>query len=161
MVVLVVNDNENEFVKLSFAGTRKQVDVAMNYILEERLPTIDEYRKLRKEAGLSPKSAEAARRGLPHTLYGIVVESEEGEAVGMGRVVGDGGCFYQVVDIAVLPAHQGNGLGRRIIRRTLRYLNEAGPDTAYVCLIADIPEFYEKFGFVRCAPEGEGMYLRL
>lgn len=130
-------------------------------MLEERLPTVDEYRMLRKKAGLSPKSGEAARRGLPNTLYSVVVETEDGEAVGMGRVVGDGGCFYHIVDFAVLPAHQGLGLGRRILKRILRYLKETGPDTAYVSLIADVPEFYEKFGFEKCAPEGEGMFLRL
>lgn len=31
-------------------------------------------------------------------------------AVGMGRVIGDGGCFFQIVDIAVDPADQGQGL---------------------------------------------------
>ena len=25
----------------------------------------------------------------------------------MGRVIGDGGCFFEVVDIAVVPAHRG------------------------------------------------------
>ena len=33
----------------------------------------------------------------------------------MGRVIGDGGLFFQVVDIAVEPAHQGRGLGKAIV----------------------------------------------
>jgi len=36
----------------------------------------------------------------------------------MGRVVGDGGCFHQVVDIAVLPRHQGKEVGKRIMVET-------------------------------------------
>ncbi|WP_373454357.1 hypothetical protein [Cereibacter changlensis] len=27
----------------------------------------------------------------------------------MGRLIGDGGCFFQIVDIAVDPSHQGQG----------------------------------------------------
>ncbi|WP_231598638.1 hypothetical protein [Enterococcus gallinarum] len=29
--------------------------------------------------------------------------------VGMGRLIGDGGTAYQILDIAVLPEDQGNG----------------------------------------------------
>ncbi|MFD2882298.1 hypothetical protein ACFTAO_51075 [Paenibacillus rhizoplanae] len=31
----------------------------------------------------------------------------------MGRVIGDGGCFFQVTDIAVKPSFQGRGLGKK------------------------------------------------
>ena len=43
---------------------------------------------------------------LPNTVFAVVIR-KDGEAVGMGRVVGDGGLFFQVVDIAVLPEHHG------------------------------------------------------
>jgi ribosomal protein S18 acetylase RimI-like enzyme len=38
-----------------------------------------------------------------------VVVTLEGALIGMGRIVGDGGTSYQVVDIAVRPEHQGAG----------------------------------------------------
>jgi len=52
--------------------------------------------------------------GLPNSLYAVQFRLD-GELIAMGRVIGDGGCFFQIVDIAVDPAHQGQGLGRRIM----------------------------------------------
>ncbi|MEE7558858.1 GNAT family N-acetyltransferase, partial [Xanthomonas sp. Kuri4-2] len=34
-----------------------------DYVLEATIPAVDDYLRLRREAGLSPKTAEAARRG--------------------------------------------------------------------------------------------------
>ncbi len=75
------------------------------YRLIERLPTVTEYRDLRRLCGLSEKTEEAAGRGLPASLFAVVIETG-GAAIGMGRVVGDNGTAYQLVDIAVLPAHR-------------------------------------------------------
>ena len=72
----------------------------------ERIPTIEEYRELRRLSGLSGKSEEAATRGLPNTIHAVVIE-HDGQTIGMGRVIGDGGTAYQVTDIAVLEAHRG------------------------------------------------------
>ena len=33
----------------------------------------------------------------------------------MGRVIGDNGCFFTVVDIAIVPELQGQGLGKRVM----------------------------------------------
>ena len=92
-----------------------------SYELIVAVPVHDEYRRLRVEAGLSAKSAEAAAFGLPNTIFGVMVLLE-GRMVGMGRVIGDGGLFFQVVDIAVAPAHQGRGLGKAIVGRLVEYL---------------------------------------
>ncbi|MFS9669707.1 GNAT family N-acetyltransferase, partial [Klebsiella pneumoniae] len=78
---------------------------------------------LRVASGLSPKSAEAAARGLPNTRFGVQLLHGD-EVVGRGRVVGDGGTAFQVVDIAVLPAHQGRGLGKRIMQEIATWLRD-------------------------------------
>ncbi|WP_269969021.1 MULTISPECIES: hypothetical protein [unclassified Shewanella] len=39
------------------------------------------------------------------------------QAVGMGRVVGDGTLNFEIVDIAVYPAYQGKIDGRQISHR--------------------------------------------
>jgi GNAT superfamily N-acetyltransferase len=77
-------------------------------------PSVETYRHLRKIAGLSPKTAEAAEKGLRGTIFAVLIELE-GEIVGMGRLIGDGGCHFQVVDIAVVPRHQCKGIGTRIM----------------------------------------------
>ena len=126
--------------------------------LVERFPGVDDYCRMRIAAGMSPKSPEAARRGLPHTLYGVSLQ-RDGEVVGMGRIIGDNGCFFTVVDIAVIPELQGRGLGRRIMTALDAWLSRHVPDTAYVTLAADgdAKHLYAKFGFVETAPVSVNM----
>ena len=80
----------------------------------------------------------------------------------MGRVIGDGGCFFQVTDIAVDPAHQGRGLGKMVMAELKKWIDENVPETGYVSLIADgkANELYAQYGFVSVGPVSEGMYLR-
>jgi GNAT superfamily N-acetyltransferase len=130
------------------------------YALRRETPSIETYRHLRASAGMSPKSAEAAALGLPATLFAVQVVHGE-EIVGIGRVIGDGGCFFQVVDIAVLPAHQGRGLGKWIVAEITAWLRTNVPPSGYVSLIADgqAHALYAQFGFVPTAPRSIGMYL--
>lgn len=123
-----------------------------------RFPGIDDYRRLRTAAGLSPKSAEAAARGLPNTLYGVSL-LHEGRAIGMGRVIGDDGCFFTIVDIAVSPEWQGKGLGKRIMSALDAWLRDNVPATAYVTLVADgeAKHLYAQFGFRESAPHAVNM----
>ncbi|MEQ8954901.1 MAG: GNAT family N-acetyltransferase [Gammaproteobacteria bacterium] len=121
-------------------------------------PDINSYIRLRKNSGLSARSLEAAAVGLPASLFAVTVYNLDGYAVGMGRVVGDGGCNFEVVDIAVEPAYQGKGLGRLIMEHVTQYLDANVPPGSYTCLIADTPWLYEKFGFEYCTPQLHGMH---
>jgi ribosomal protein S18 acetylase RimI-like enzyme len=80
----------------------------------------------------------------------------------MGRVIGDGGCNYEIVDIAVHPQYQKQGLGGRIMTEVMSYISENAPESAYVSLIADhhSPELYSKFGFEPTAPVSIGMAFK-
>lgn len=122
----------------------------------ESPPTAQEYLALRVKAGLSPKSVKAAEIGLPNSLYAVQFRTD-GKLVAMGRVVGDGPCFFQVVDIAVDPDYQGRGLGRAVMERVDTYLRSTTLDGSYVSLIADQPEFYRKVGYKGTVPS-IGMY---
>lgn len=130
-------------------------------MLQSECPGASEYCELRVAAGLSPRSREAAELGLPHSLFAVSLRLD-GQLVGMGRVIGDGGCNFEVVDIAVHPEHQGKGLGTRIMQSIMQWIDENVPPTAYVCLLADddAPKLYSKFGFVLIAPKTVGMALK-
>ena len=130
------------------------------YQLVVATPSADDYRRLRVAAGLSPKSAEAAAAGLPNTLFAVQILCAN-ETVAMGRVIGDGGSFYQVVDIAVLPAHQGRGLGKKVMSEIQAYIQREVPASAYVSLLADGEAYrlYQQFGFALTAPASVGMAL--
>ncbi len=126
-------------------------------------PSIQTYQALRLGSGLSGKTEEAAVRGLPNTLFAVQILDGESQPVGMGRVIGDSGCFFQVVDIAVLKAYQGKGLGKRIMGEIRKYIDANVPPSGYVSLIADgqAQDLYAQFGFVQTAPASVGMaYVR-
>lgn len=127
--------------------------------ITERIPNVEDYMRLRAITEMPPRSKVAAERGLPKSLFAVVVLDEE-TAIGMGRVVGDGGLNFEIVDIAVDPSYQGQGWGRKIMEAIMDYLEREAPQGCYISLIGDVPEFYEKFGFKRCAPKAEGMFIR-
>lgn len=118
--------------------------------LVERFPGVADYCRLRELAGLSPKSEAAARLGLANTIYGVSL-LRGNETVGMGRIVGDGGCFHFVVDIAVVPELQGRGLGKRIMDALDAWLRVNALPTAHVSLFADgeAKRLYAKYGFAQ------------
>ena len=132
------------------------------YTITTQTPVVADYLRLRSISGLSAFSEEAAITGLTGTIFSVVVFHED-VAVGMGRLIGDGGCFFQIVDIAVDPRHQGKGLGKAIMSRLMAYVNASLPASAYVSLIADVPanRLYEQYGFKETAPASLGMAYRV
>ena len=131
---------------------------AAQIVLVERFPEPETYCRMRIDAGLSPKTLHAAQRGLANTLYGVSL-LQEGRVVGMGRIIGDNGTVFTVVDIAVAPALQGGGLGKRILAALDAWLRANVPESAYVTLVADgdAKYLYAKFGFAESAPYAVNM----
>ncbi len=135
----------------------------MTYEARAEVPSVDDYIRIRLSAGLSRKSPEAAAIGLKNGLFSVVVYADQ-TPVGIGRVIGDGGCFFEIVDIAVLPEHQKKGLGDLIMQTLMNYIHTHALPTAYVSLMADhgTPKFYERYGFVASLPPHKaGMALRI
>jgi GNAT superfamily N-acetyltransferase len=131
-------------------------------LLTLEIPAVGEYRALRVAAGLSAMSETAAEHGLPASWSAVCVRDGT-ELIGMGRIVGDGGCFFLVVDIAVTPLWQGQGLGKRIMATLIEQLRTRAPTTAMIGLFADgeASRLYQQFGFRLVAPAAQGMLLRL
>lgn len=123
------------------------------------VPEAKAYCDLRVKAGMSPKSQEAARKGLPNACFTITIYDDE-KLIGMGRLIGDGGTVFQIVDIAVDPDYQGQGYGRQILEKIMTYIDLVAEKGTYVSLIADYPadKLYEKFGFQSTEPKSGGMY---
>tara|TARA_B100000678_G_scaffold192567_1_gene161153 strand:- start:1789 stop:2211 length:423 start_codon:yes stop_codon:yes gene_type:complete len=128
------------------------------YTLKPGIPSVEDYLRLRIETGLSPHAQAAAQAGLPNSIVSSIVEFED-EVIGMGRVVGDGGLFFQVVDMAVQPAHQGKGVGKAIMHDLMARLARTLRAPAYVSLIADgeASHLYARNGFASVAPNSQGM----
>jgi GNAT superfamily N-acetyltransferase len=72
---------------------------------------------------------------------------EAGKLVGAGRALADGfDCSY-VCDVAVLPSHQGTGIGKQIVA-TLVDLSR-GHRKIILYAVAGKEPFYRQFGFRR------------
>lgn len=136
-------------------------EATQKYSQQAQAPDVDEYRRLRRLCGMSDKSIEAAQKGLPNSLFATTIR-DMGELIAMGRVVGDGGCDFGIVDVAVHPDYQRQGLGNQIMAAIMSYLEKHAPDSAYVALIADdhSPALYAKYGFKPTAPKSIGMAYR-
>lgn len=70
----------------------------------------------------------------------------------MGRIIGDGGWYFHIADMATLPEHQRKGLGGIILKHLLSYIREniPGGGKPYISLFADPPgrRLYDQHGFV-------------
>lgn len=121
-------------------------------------PTPEQHQSLRVKAGMPRRSDEGTVKGLKNTLFGVCLYLED-EIVGMGRVVGDGGMVFHVVDIVVDPECQGLGLGKLIMEHLMDWILNEADETAIISLIADIPAdgLYRHFGFDYSRPESVGM----
>ena len=122
-------------------------------------PSPEDYCNLRANAGMSSKSIEAAIKGLPHACFNVTLY-ENDMLIGMGRVIGDGGTVFQIVDIAVKDIYQGLGHGMAIMHEIMKYIESVAEEGTYV--IADYPadQLYEKFGFKSTEPYSKGMYIK-
>ncbi len=90
------------------------------------------------------------------------VDDDTGDdrTVGMARIVGDGGTAFLIVDVAVEPPHQGQGIGSAMVDALMRWLSEHAAPGGYVYLFADVDGFYERWGFEESAPASKGMWVR-
>lgn len=137
------------------------------YTLHSGYPSVPEYVHLRSTAGLSTKTPSEAAAVPTGSWYGcyITFEATNGEAqlAGMGRVIGDGGWYFHIADMAVHPEHQRKGLGDVILKALLRRINQEAPSDGkpYISLFADEAgrRLYYKNGFKDAAPGELGMVL--
>jgi GNAT superfamily N-acetyltransferase len=129
------------------------------YILVERPPTVEEYQRLREAVGWESVDAEATETGLRNALFSVCLIHKD-EVIGCGRVVGDGGIYFYIQDIIVLPELQGEGFGRRIMDAVMGYLSSRAHSNAFIGLMAakGVSGFYGKYGFAERPPDRPGMF---
>lgn len=130
-----------------------------DFELLEREPSLEEYRRLRASAEWSERTDAAMETSLANGLYTVCLV-KDGEAVGCGRVIGDGGMYFYIQDVIVLSEFRGRGFGARIMDAVTAYLERAAPPGAFIGLMAakGASGFYERYGFARRADDAPGMF---
>lgn len=130
------------------------------YVLVERIPTIEEYRRLREAVGWNRRDDAAMETGLRNSLFSVCV-LHQGKVVGCGRVVGDGAIYFYIQDIIVLPEFQGKGIGTRIMDAVMGYFRSHAHPNAFIGLMAakGVSGLYEKYGFQEREADSPGMWM--
>jgi N-acetylglutamate synthase-like GNAT family acetyltransferase len=114
-----------------------KVSLTIRRATESDQPTI---RRLIKEANLNRMSLD-----WPN----FVVAEEDGAIVGSGQVKAHGDGSRELASIAVVPARQGQGIGRAIIETLLAREPSA---VLHLTCRRELEGFYERFGFERLEP---------
>jgi GNAT superfamily N-acetyltransferase len=129
------------------------------FTLIRRLPTIGELKSFHVAVGWENVPDEAIATALRNSLFGCVVACR-GQPIGCGRVIGDGGLYFYIQDIIVLPGYQARGAGRMIMLSVMDYIASVARPNAFIGLMAaqDKAGFYVKFGFTERPPERPGMF---
>jgi GNAT superfamily N-acetyltransferase len=106
----------------------------------------NELAALYRAAPLGNKNAADLKIAFGNSRY-VCLALADGRLVGAGRALADGvDCSY-LCDVAVLPSHQGTGLGREIVARLTRL--SAGHRKIILYAVPGKESFYKKFGFLR------------
>ena len=128
------------------------------FILVERVPSAQEFQRLHEAVGWSNVDLASTQLGLGNSLFSVCLMCRD-RVVGCGRVVGDGGIYFYIQDVIVLPEYQGRGLGRRIMDAIMGYLATHAQPNAFVGLMAavDVSGFYERYGFTERPADRPGM----
>jgi ribosomal protein S18 acetylase RimI-like enzyme len=134
----------------------------MNYELVEKLPSAEEYNRLRQSVSWHVYETDVAAASLPNSLYGVCAFANT-EIIGMARVLGDGGLVYYIQDVIVKLAYQGQGIGTKMMDKVMDYLRAHARNGTYIGLMAAKGKepFYERYGFIRRPNErlGAGMII--
>lgn len=135
--------------------------------IKENVLALDTYLYLRREVGWKRLSDRQAQTAIDHCLYNVVAY-EDGQPIGMGRVIGDGAVVCYIQDLVILPDYQGRGIGHMIIEKLIAYvesITEDGTEMMLCLMCAKGREgFYKKHDFMARPTQnlGPGMiqYIR-
>jgi GNAT superfamily N-acetyltransferase len=125
---------------------REGLDMALEWT--DSLDTVDwdELSALYRDAPLGHKPPDRLKTAFSNSLYRCFVR-EHGKLVGVGRALADGADCSYLCDIAVLPSHQGTGLGKQIVARLVEL--SRGHKKIILYAVPGKEPFYRQFGFVR------------
>ncbi|WP_305752075.1 GNAT family N-acetyltransferase [Mammaliicoccus sciuri] len=132
----------------------------MKFNISFQKPLVEDYINLIEACNLIIKDEKAVKIGLEKALFNITIY-DEAKLIAMGRVVGDGATVFHIIDIAVHPNYQKQGLGTLVMDHIMSYIEENSFKGTYVNLISEKPAnfLYEKYGFKYVEVNTPAMYI--
>jgi ribosomal protein S18 acetylase RimI-like enzyme len=106
----------------------------------------NELAALYRQAPLGNKTADLLKTVFGNSRF-VWLARENGKLVAAGRALADGADCSYICDVAVLPSHQGTGVGREVVSRLI----EDSRNHAKIILysVPGSEAFYKTFGFMR------------
>jgi len=120
----------------------------MPLVLSSAIDTVDwdALAALYHAAPLGNKTPEGLKLAFTNSMFRCLAH-DDGVLVGAGRALADGiDCAY-LCDVAVLPSHQGTGLGKQIVARLVAA--SKGHRKIILYAVPGKEPFYKKLGFKR------------
>ncbi len=121
--------------------------------------TPEEYMELRKIVGWVQFPLEEAKACIDNA-YMVLCVRDDDKAIGVVRLLWDGGYIAFLSDVIVIPEYQGQGIGRKLVEACLQKLkNDLKPGYKVKITLNSAKgkePFYEKFGFKERPNEDSG-----
>lgn len=106
----------------------------------------EELSALYRAAPLGDKKPEHLKNVFGNSLF-VSFVYDDARLVGAGRALADGGDCSYICDIAVLPSHQGTGLGKQLVGDLVE--RSRGHKKIILYAVPGKEPFYRRFGFLR------------
>ena len=136
-----------------------------NKTMEFEYNTLDvqTFEEVYTSVGWPALNREQVEAALQNSYLSIVCK-DQGKAVGIIRIIGDGSLAFFIKNFVVIPEYQSKGVGKQLLEKAEEYIRNSLPeDWSYIIeLISSTTAegFYEKMGYDKCPHgfEGPGMY---
>ena len=107
------------------------------YKIIERIPEVAEFQLTRQVLDYDMVDDEIVERALRNSLFAVCAE-RDGLLIGCGRVVGDGGIYFFIEDLMILPGLEQVGEEKSIIDcmmdEIMTYLRKVAPPNSFFCI---------------------------
>jgi ribosomal protein S18 acetylase RimI-like enzyme len=133
-------------LKITVCPAYKEITVAIDWIYSLDHLDWDELSALYRAAPLGNKKASDLKTVFSNSMFRAFIY-DSGKLVGAGRALADGADCSYICDVALLPSHQGRGLGKEMVAKLVEL--SRGHKKIILYAVPGKEPLYRKVGFKR------------